>query len=187
MSGEDELEETEVEAEPVEAILDDDGLVKIFDARKTEIYNKGYYGSFEKGVLYLTPLEALLLLERGKIKVVEINKSPVDFKRLVNYYLKNDQKIWTKYIVYRDLRSRGYTVGLGYEGDMDFRVYERGSVPNEEAAKYLVYVIEEGIPLALIDLEKIISIGASSRKKTALAVVDRQGEPTYYFVSEVEL
>ncbi|WEU40989.1 MAG: tRNA-intron lyase [Candidatus Odinarchaeum yellowstonii] len=187
MSGENETLEAEVEAEPVEAILDEDGLVKILDERKTEIYNKGYYGCFEKGVLKLTPLEALLLLERGRIKVTDSDKNPIDFKQLVNFYLKKDQKIWTKYIVYRDLRSRGYTVGLGYEGEMDFRVYERGAVPNEDAAKYLVYVIEEGIPLALINLEKIISIGASSRKKTALAVVDRQGEPTYYFVSEVEL
>ncbi len=187
MSGDEEMVEAEEEAEPVEAILDENGLVKIFDERKTEIYNKGYYGYFEKDVLNLTPLEALLLLERGKIKVTDTSKNAVDFKQLVNFYLKKDRKIWTKYIVYRDLRSRGYTVGLGYEGDMDFRVYERGAVPNEEAAKYLIYVIEEGIPLALIDLEKIISIGASSRKKTALAVVDRQGEPTYYFVSEVEL
>ncbi|MEM2109874.1 MAG: tRNA-intron lyase [Candidatus Odinarchaeota archaeon] len=183
---EDEIE-TEVEAEPVEAVIDENGSVRIFDERKTEIYNKGYYGCFENGVLYLTNLEALLLLERGRIKIIDADRKPIDFKKLLTIYLKRDRKIWTKYIVYRDLRSRGYTVGLGYEGDMDFRVYDRGAVPNEEASKYLVYVIEEGVPLALSDLERIVSIGASSRKKTALAVVDRQGEATYYFVSEVEL
>lgn len=182
-----EISELEAGVEPVEAVVKKDGVVYIVDERKTEIYNKGYYGNFDKGVLYLTPLEALLLSERGRIKVFDEDKKEVDFRGLLSSYINKDEGVWTKYIVYRDLRSRGYTVGLGFEGKMDFRVYERGAVPNEDAAKYLVYVIEEGVSLALSDLEKIVSIGASSRKKTALAVVDRQGEPTYYFVSEVDL
>ncbi|MHA1409148.1 MAG: tRNA-intron lyase, partial [Candidatus Odinarchaeia archaeon] len=166
-------DEKEVE-KPVEARLEADGRVTIDSERKTEIYNKGYYGEFSDGKLFLKPLEALLLLERKRIKILDSNKKEVDFRELVFTYLKNDPVIWVKYLVYRDLRSRGYTVGIGYEGTTDFRVYERGAVPKKDASKYLVYVIEEGVPLALNQLEKIISVGASSRKKTAIAVVDRQ-------------
>ena len=183
---EEENEET-IDEKPVEAILEKDGRVAITVDRKTEVYTKGYYGEFQEGTLYLKPIEALLLIERNRIKVFDSNQKEVDFRNLLFNYLEKDSNIWTKYLVYRDLRSRGYTVGMGFEGDMDFRIYERGAVPKEDVAKYLVYVIEEGIPLALTRLHKIISIGSSSRKKTALAVVDRQGEPTYYFVSEVNL
>jgi tRNA-intron endonuclease len=181
------MDEELVDQKPVEGNLLKDGRVAIEEERKTEIYNKGYYGEFSEGILYLMPIEALILVERKRIYVIDSNKKEVDFRTLMFNYLKKDTNILTKYLVYRDLRSRGYSVNIGFEGDMDFRVYERGAIPKEEAAKYLVYVIEEGNPLALSKLQKIISIGASSRKKTALAVVDRQGEPTYYFVSEVDL
>ncbi|MHA1754571.1 MAG: tRNA-intron lyase [Candidatus Odinarchaeia archaeon] len=178
---------TQTTEEPIQAYLTEDERIIIKEERKTEVFSRGYYGEFVDGDLILKPVEALLLLERKRIQITDSSNSIVDFKKLVNIYLQKDKNIWTKYLVYRDLRSRGYTVGLGYESDMDFRVYERGAKPNENTSKYLVYVVEEGKHLPLTELERIISIGISSRKKTALAVVDRQGDVTYYFVSQVNL
>jgi len=168
-------------------VLREDGKVVIEGKLVHIFYNKGHYGELVGDKLVLEPAEALLLFERRRIKVIDKSGKELTIEDLLNKFLKMDKNFWTKYLVYKDLRSRGYTVSLGFGGGIDFRVYDRGAVKNENMAKYLVHVIVEGKPMEIADLEKVVKIASSSRKKLALALVDRQGEPTYYFVSEIEL
>jgi len=51
--------------------------------------------------------------------------------------------ILTKFLVYRDLRNRGYTVKDGYGFGSDFRVYGKGDF-GEKGAKFLVFGLNEG-------------------------------------------
>ena len=50
---------------------------------------------------------------------------------------KNDSEILTKFLIYRDLRNRGYVVKDGFGFGSDFRVYERGHF-GEKGAKFLI-------------------------------------------------
>ena len=58
---------------------------------------------------------------------------------------------WVNYLVYRDLRSRGYVVREGFGGGIDFRIYERGAY-GKDTAPYLVLNTQEGKPLPINDL-----------------------------------
>ncbi|MHA1238648.1 MAG: tRNA-intron lyase [Candidatus Odinarchaeia archaeon] len=176
------------EEQPVAiGVIREDNKVVVEGSAAQMIHNKGHYGRFEEGKLILEPVEVLLLFERKRLKVKDSAGKELTFHDILNRFLDADKNIWTKYLVYRDLRSRGYTVSLGFGSGIDFRVYDRGAVIDENAAKYLVHVIVEGKPMQIAELEKIVKMASSSRKKLALALVDRQGEPTYYFVSEIEL
>ena len=100
---------------------------------------------------------------------------------------KNDDKIWVKYLVYRDIRQRGYIVRSGYGDGIDFRVYPRGSSRTEGIAKYFIFILDEENPVHLQKLDKITQQTLNARKNLILAIVDRLGEPTYYQLEQFQL
>ena len=85
-----------------------------------------------------------------------------------------------KYLVYSDLRSRGYVVKTGLKFGAHFRVYERGKTPGEEHSLYLVHAIPEGSKLTPADLARAVRLAHSVRKRMLFAVVDDEGDITYY-------
>ena len=149
------------------------------------LQEKGYYGEYNGEILKLEPIEALLLLERNRIRVFAEENKELSFKELSGYFVNRIPNFWTKFLVYKDLRSRGYIVRQGFGEDIEFRVYDRGAEIGKSSAKYLIHPVIEGRPLNLIDLSQITRIAKSSRKKLVLTVVDRQGEVTYYQCKEV--
>ncbi|MHA1269671.1 MAG: tRNA-intron lyase [Candidatus Helarchaeota archaeon] len=151
------------------------------------LYEKRYFGNLNNNILELEPIEALLLVERKRILVKSEDGNELSFKSLTEYFVNRIHDFWTKYLVYRDIRSRGYIVRPGYGDDIEFRVYERGAIVGESNAKYLIHPVIEGNPLKLTNLSRITKIAKSSRKKLVLTVVDRQGEVTYYQCKEVIL
>jgi len=56
---------------------------------------------------------------------------------------KTDSEVLTKFLIYRDLRNRGYVVKDGFGFGSDFRVYERGHF-GEKGAKFLIFGLNEG-------------------------------------------
>ena len=152
------------------------------------LYQDGY-GKIEAvtGLLSLEGFEALYLLEKGKISVIdEASHERLTFRELLNMYISKAVDIWTRYIVYRDLRIRGFVAKKGPGWGLDFYVYERGS-HGKKQAKIIVYSVWEGFPEPLTHLEKILSDSRDLDKKLRLAVVDRRGEIVYYTLSEMEL
>jgi tRNA-intron endonuclease, archaea type len=153
-----------------------------------EFFEKSYIGSkLADSSLELDIEETLLLMERQRIKVFygqTLIKTP---KNLLIHFDTNNNQIWAKYLVYRDLRQRGYIVRQGYGTDIDFRVFSRGASRTEDVAKYFIYILNEAKPISLDKLHTITAQALKSRKILVLAVVDRLGEPTYYTLDEFHL
>jgi tRNA-intron endonuclease len=152
------------------------------------LYEAGFYGTLKnESHLLLNPEEALLLLRRQRIQVFDRNGNEMDFASLLQEMAKHRPGLWTQYLVYSDLRSRGYVVRTGYGKGLFFRVYPRGAKLNEATAKYFVCAISEGSPLKVADLDRFSRQAQRNRKKLMLAVLDRQGETTYYLVAPAEI
>lgn len=147
-----------------------------------ELTAKGF-GIEEDGKLILKEFEALYLMYIKRLKVTRRGKC-ISFNEMVDYALKKDADSWTRFIVYRDLRSRGYTVKDGFGFGVDFRVYERGEYPSKPA-KYLVFSLNEGSKREIDDfsnsIDKILKMG----KEPIIAVIERRGEVIYYKVSKM--
>lgn len=159
-----------------------------------EFYENSYIGTIEvrenQKILVLEPIEILLLYERQRILLWEGNNKDnpqYDFEGLLTYFSQYDERLWQKYIIYMDLRKRGYIVRTGYGDGIDFRVFKRGADFNEDTAKYLIFPVFESNPIELRDLDKISRVAMSSRKDLIIATVDRLSKPTYYSVKKFEI
>ncbi len=154
----------------------------------SEFYNKSYIGTkLVTNALELEIEEALLLLERDRIKIFDSNQSEINAEQLLALQPSNKDRIWLKYLVYRDLRQRGYIVRRGYGEGIDFRLFSRGASPQGDVAKFFIYILYEANPIRLTKLNRITQQALSARKNLVLAVVDRLGEPTYYTLDQFNL
>jgi tRNA-intron endonuclease len=125
-------------------------------------------------------IEALYLIERQKLHVYMEGEKQLGFNELIEIAMENDQKIWQKYIVYRDIRQRGYIVRIGYGGSADFRVFARGAKFARDSAKFVYFIVQDGIPVALNELENVVNQVLGDRKKLILAIFDKLGDSTFY-------
>ncbi len=155
------------------------GLAKSEDAKLLE--SKGF-GVKEKGEYYLKDYEVLYLIYNGKLALTK-NRAKVGFTDYVNFALKRDENAWTRFLIFRDLRSRGYVVREGFGFPIDFRVYERGDY-GTKAAKYIVFGLNEGKTMSVAELKKHVDEMSKMGKEAVIAVVERRGEVIYYKVGK---
>ncbi|OLS13303.1 MAG: tRNA splicing endonuclease [Promethearchaeota archaeon CR_4] len=166
-----------------------DLTVEIADPKAVEsLHQQSYFGEHpEGGPLILSPEEVLVLLERKRLQVVGIDNAELNFETLSKLFSEKIADLWIKYLVYRDLRTRGYIVRKGIGDGIEYRVFKRGAKKGEDEAKYRISIVIEGKPVELRVLDKITKYSVSSRKKLVLAVVDRLGEITYYSIDQYNL
>jgi len=155
-------------------------IVLIEDEKEgSRLYNKGYYGIPQSGGgLKLNLMEALYLLESGRIEI-ENADGEVNFNDLLGYASRKLAAFEIYYTVYRDMRQRGYIVLAG-SPPFDFRILPRGGSPTKTPTKYWLSTFSER---AVFDLDGIIAITARAeelRKKLLIAIVDEEGDLTYY-------
>ncbi len=156
--------------------------VRISQRSSIDSLSQRGYGTEENGVLTLSFYEALYLLEKGILDAANDDGKKVDFQGLLRCYEAVDENAWVKYLVYRDLRSRGYVVREGFGAGIDFRIYERGAY-GKDTARYLVLSTLEGKPLSIQSLVNAVKQCQSQKKELILGVMNRRGEVVHYSVS----
>jgi len=162
-----------------------DSVIVADMAEGSQVYNKGYYGYPRPGGgLELDLLEALYLLECGKL-VVHSGGKELDHAALYRRVARSMEGLQSRYVVYRDLRQRGYIVKLD-QGDFNFRVYSRGASPHNSQAKNWVLAISERDIFNIAALLEKSETSQRTRKDLLLGVVDEEGDITYYTVEGAE-
>lgn len=154
-------------------------LLKQDDARLLE--SKGF-GIKEDDKFYLKDYEVLYLMYNDKLALTK-NKKKIPFTEYVSFSETRDENAWTRFLVFRDLRSRGYVVREGFGFPIDFRVYDRGDY-GVKAAKYIVFGLNEGKTMSVLELKKHIDEMSTMGKEAVIAVVERRGEVIYYKVGK---
>jgi tRNA-intron endonuclease len=148
-----------------------------------ELYGQSYFGRPLSNGLELSLVEAAYLLDRSKIKILNEEKK-LDFQSLFEISSSLEKGFEFRYVVYKDLRERGYYV---QPGRPDFRVYPRGGHPGKTAAEYYVLVISERTPLPLNSVLEPVRLAGQMRKKLMLAIVDEESDITFYEAREKSL
>lgn len=189
------MTEKPVEKIQIEGVIEKERVIISNAEGIEEFYKNSYIGKIEedkkgKEILILESIEVLLLCERRRILLYENNdksKKQFEFEDLLTYFTQFDDRLWHKYIIYMDLRKRGYIVRTGYGDGIDFRVYKRGADFEKDSAKFLIYPVFEGSPIELKDLDQISRVAMSSRKDLIIATVDRLSKPIYYSVKKFQI
>ena len=140
------------------------------------------YGDKKKHGLLLRDYEVLFLIHSSKFEVFQTNKK-LTFNDILNIALLRDQTAWTKFLIYRDLRTRGYIPKEGFGFGTDFRVYEKGEY-GSKPAKYVIFAMNEGTELNVQSLTSSVKQILRMGKLPIVAVVERRGEVIYYHLSK---
>jgi len=156
--------------------------VRISEQSSIDALSQRGYGTAEKDALTLAFYEALYLADKQVLEVKDKKGKAVDSQTLLKAYEGVDENAWGHYLVYRDLRSRGYVVREGFGAAIDFRIYERGAY-GKDSAQFLVVSIQEGKPMPMEELANALVQCQSLKKELILAVMNRRGEIVYYSVS----
>jgi len=159
-------------------------VVSSNDSEAHSLYKKSCFGEPKNEKILYTLSETLFLVEKEKIEVYSKNKK-LQKKELLKKFQKIDNKINLKYLVFENLRERGYIVKTALKFGADFRVYEKGARPGKKHAKWVVFVEHESNRLTWHEFSAKNRVAHSTKKNLLLAIVDEEGDISYYEVSWV--
>jgi tRNA-intron endonuclease len=106
----------------------------------------------------------------------------VSQKELMKRFEKIDKKFRTKYLVFKDLRSRGLIVKTALKFGAEFRVYEKGKNIGKDHAKWILFPIAETEQLTWHDFSAKNRVAHSTKKNLLIAIVDEENDVSYYEV-----
>ena len=145
------------------------------------LYNQSRFGEIVKGKVFYSLVEALYLLEKGKLAIY-LGRKKLDFDSFMGYAKEKEENFYTRYCVYSNLRERGYIVKTALKFGADFRVYAKGIKPGEDHAVWIVYSVFETRGLTWHEFAAKNRVAHSTRKKLLIGIVDAEGDVTYYEV-----
>lgn len=160
-------------------------MISTNSADAFSLYKKSAFGEPVGDKIHYSLSEALFLVEKGTLVVLSKNKE-IQKKDLIKKLQRIDKKISLKYLVYKDLRERGYVVKTALKFGADFRVYPKGKRPGSEHAKWIVFAEHESNKLTWHEFSAKNRVAHSTKKNLLLAIVDEEGKISYYEVSWVK-
>lgn len=156
-------------------------IISSVDSNAYSLYKKSHFGEPKGDKIQYSLAEALFLLEKGKIEIFSKNKK-ISKKDFIEKSRRIDKKIQIKYPVFKDLRERGYVVKTALKFGADFRVYDKGAKPGKKHAKWVVFTEHESKKLSWHEFSAKNRVAHSTKKNLLLAIVDEEGDISYYEV-----
>ncbi len=151
-------------------------------AEASAVYAKGFFGTLtEEGGLLLDRYESVYLSEMGRIDVRRGRGSRADWTTVFRRAVRTDRDFPVRYLVYRDLRQRGYIVREG-PPPVAFAVLPRGGTLHKTPSRFWVEALSERVPFDLARLSDLAHRSLAARKVLWLALVDEESDLTYYRV-----
>lgn len=159
--------------ELLEAFLANNRVYLLEPEKLMELREKAF-GTLTDNKIVLSPYETFYLVEKKRVRVIaEKKKRVMSLRDLVTRLSVGKPAIWTKYLVYRDLRDRGYLV-REEAGGFDFETFGKGAV------RRLVAIVYEGGEATLDKLARLSARANREGKDLVLAVIDRRTDIVYY-------
>jgi tRNA-intron endonuclease, archaea type len=156
------------------------------------IYRSGFFGKpvgipkpkpdqdFDVPLL-LDLMEGLYLLEQKRIRVVEGKaKSGVGKAVLLKKARETYRGFRSAYLVYKDLRDKGFVVTPGIKFGADFAVYEHG--PGIDHAPFIISVETPESVMGPFEVVRAGRLATTVRKQFILAIPGARSEQIRYLV-----
>ncbi|MEE9377811.1 MAG: tRNA-intron lyase [Candidatus Lokiarchaeia archaeon] len=116
----------------------------------------------------LSLIEAYYLLEKNEITIFDVkDKEFLNPQKFYENAKKIHHKFEEKYIIYKDLREKGYIPRPGLKFGADFVTYKKG--PGLEHSLFMVHVLPHDSEITAIDMVRAGRLATSVRKKFVIA------------------
>jgi len=132
------------------------------------LFEKSKLGEKEQGRIIYSKYEAKYLIETKKAeskKEIKLNKQQQN-----------------NYLVFKDLKKKGYVIKTGLKFGTEFRVYKK----SDKHASYLLEITTDKQKITLKEFISKNRISHSTGKILLLAIIDSQKDITYYTVSWIK-
>lgn len=146
-----------------------------------ELFNKNSYGILlQDGKIQLSLFETFYLMEKKRLELFDGRNKKIDIEQFPKKIKKTEVNFSVKYVVFRDMRDRGYVIKTALKFGADFRVYDRGIKPGQDHARWVVYPVNEGSALTWHEFAAKNRVAHSTKKRLMIAIVDDESSCTYY-------
>jgi len=133
------------------------------------LQNSKQLGEKKQNKIIYSKYEALYLVETKK----------AEFTGKLPKLKKNEEN---NYLVFKDLRKKGYIIKTGLKFGTEFRVYK----PKDKHARYLLDITTQKQKLNYKDFIAKNRIAHSTGKKLLIAIIDSQQDVSYYEIGWVK-
>lgn len=144
------------------------------------LFEKERFGERDGEKIIYSLVEAVYLVESKKMDVFDRDDKKIKLKDLIKLFEKKDKRFLIKFLVFRDLRKKGYIIKSALKFGADFRVYEKGSKIGEKHAKWVLFCLSEHDKLSMYDFSSKNRVAHSTNKKLLIAIVDDENDVSYY-------
>lgn len=124
--------------------------------------------------------EALYLIQNDKIEITDYHGKELNEKDIMKKFAKINRNFKTKYLVFRDLRKKGYIVKTALKFGAEFRVYDKGSKIGKDHSKWICFPVSENEKLAWQDFTAKARVAHSTKKNLLIGIADEDGGVSYY-------
>ena len=149
------------------------------------LHAQSRFGEQKSGKILYSIFEAIYLLEKGKIEI-KFGKKKLKVDSLIELWREKDPNIRTKYVVFRNMRDRGFIVKTALKFGAEFRVYDRGIKPGEDHARWVLFPVSESIGLTWQDFSAKNRVAHSTKKNLLIGIVDAEEDTTYYEIKWIK-
>ncbi len=144
------------------------------------IRDKGYFGEFIEKNLELSLDEGLYLFERGRLKILDGSKKELNYNTYLKRAKQYDSRFYTRYSIYRDIRTRGYITKEALKFGADFSVYPRGKNPDNSHSKWVLFAVSADEVFDWRKFAAMNRVAHSVKKNLLVGIVDAMSDVTYY-------
>jgi tRNA-intron endonuclease len=126
--------------------------------------------------------EILYLVKTNRVEVYDTEGKKLSEKEIIEEGKKYIELFEEKYLVYEDLRNKGYIIKPGMKYGVTFMVYEYG--PGLDHAPFLVDVLRKDSSFSDLQIIRAGRLTHSVRKKLLVTSVDAKTKKINYYLFE---
>lgn len=158
------------------------GKVSSNTSEAKSLFEKSRFGEKTEEKIFYTLTEAFYLVETKKMDVFDSQGKIIQKDALLKKFQRLNKKFKINYIVFRDIRKKGYIVKSALKFGADFRVYDKGKSVQKDHSKWLCYTTSETESLKWQDFAAKNRVAHSTKKNLLIAIVDEENDITYFEV-----
>lgn len=142
------------------------------------IFHKSHFGEKIGEKILYSSSEAFFLTEQNKIQISDFQNKPLTKNQLLKKLQRFDKNFALKYLVFKDLRTKGYIIKTALKFGTEFRVYDKNK--NSPHSKWLCYPVQENQSIKWQDVVARNRVAHSTKKNLLIAIVDEESDISYF-------
>lgn len=166
-----------------QALILDKKIIVLDRKLQDQLHSKGF-GERSHSEYVLDAFESTYLLEKDKLKISKKEKI-LSFNQLMHEFSDKHKEFYPQFVVFRDLRDKGFVVRTGFKFGFDFRVYPKGKNPGEDHSEFVVQVVKQTEKFSTPSLSRMVRMSGTLHTKLVLAVVDSENDVNYYSIQRI--